>query len=110
GLSFGGHYKRTAAPRTVPHPAGAFRNSARLGVLRRRHRKGLRSRDSRIFHPRLQQLEESRLVSGGIPATGLRFEVARLAGIIETQPYMFVGINRGTDGGLCEPDARCSCA
>ena len=32
------------------------------------------TRDSRVFHPRLQQLEEPRLLSGSLPAPDQRFE------------------------------------
>jgi hypothetical protein len=52
------------APCPVPHPPSALRNPARLGMLRRRHRQRLRPRDSRVLHPRLQQLEKPRLLSG----------------------------------------------
>ena len=51
-----------------------FESAARLGVLRRRYRERFGARDTRVLHPRLQQLEGPRFVSDGVSAAGKGFE------------------------------------
>ena len=46
----------------------------RVGVVRRRYRQGFGARNTRVLHPRLQQLEGARFVSDGVSAAGDGFD------------------------------------
>jgi len=69
------HRRRDRAP--ICCWACHVQSLASLGVLRRRCRQGLGPRDTRVLHPRLQQLEGPRLASDRVSATGERFESRR---------------------------------
>ena len=51
-----------------------FEDVQRVEVFDADTRQGLGARDSRVLHPRLQQLERPRLVSEGVSAAGGGFE------------------------------------